>query len=469
LSIAADKEAIRLALRHGATVNELRLVLLRNRDSNTGGSLAATVDLIAAVEGTSDDEEATDNPASKASDWRRQIVSAKDLCTRRFKKLHYVVPGLFTEGVTLLASRPKLGKSWLLLQITTAVATGTITLAPPPDGESPPKGRALYLALEDNERRLQRRMTKFYGSQPETWPAHWEVVTEWRRLDQGGLDDLREWCRSAPNPTVIGIDTLKRVRAPKGARQTDYDADYETCQGLLELAAEFAGLAILVTTHDRKMEAEDPSDTVNGTLALTGGVDAIAVMKRKAGAVTLYIEGRDLEDRVEKAISFDKETWRRSIMGNAAGVRRSGERHRVLVALTDAPDGMSVIEITTAASMVSRGATDKLLFNMVRDGEVARVKRGIYALPGVSNNTGKNGKKVRSEPSILKNQWDKPSSPDVTVLTVCSGHSYKKAEVAARVEATTILAEPDDGLAIPEFLRRTPVAATKAGEGEALR
>jgi hypothetical protein len=305
------------------------------------------------------------------------------------------------------------------------------------------------------KRRLQRRMTKFYGSQRETWPADWEVVTKWRRLDQGGLDDLREWCRYAPNPTVIAIDTLKRVRKP----------------------------AILVATHDRKMDAEDPFDTVSGTLGLTGGVDAIALMKRKAGAVTLYIEGRDLEDQIEKAISFDKETCRWSVLGNAAEVHRSSERHRVLAALAAAPDGMSVTEITAAASMVSRGATDKLLFNMVRDGEVARVKRGVYALPGIalSKNTGKKGKKVRSELSTLKNQEDKPSSPDLTALTVCSEHSSEKSEVAARVETTTIMAEPDDGLAIPEFLRRTPeqetappirvvdLAATKAGKGEALR
>jgi hypothetical protein len=440
--------------------------------------------MAAAVEGESEDEEATDHPASRAktSDWRHQIVSAKDLCTRSFKKLHYVVPGLFTEGVTLLASRPKLGKSWLLLQITTAVATGTITLAPPPDGESPPKGRTLYLALEDNERRLQRRMTKFYGSQRERWPADWEVVTKWRRFDQGGLDDLREWCRSGPNPTVIAVDTLKRVRPPKRMGQTDYDADYEACQGLLDLAAEFPGLAILVATHDRKMDAEDPFDTVSGTLGLTGGVDAIAVMKRKAGAVTLYIEGRDLEDQVEKAISFDKETCRWSILGNAAEVQRSGERHRVLAALAAAPDGMSVTEITAAASMVSRGATDKLLFNMVRDGEVARVKRGVYALPGISlsKNTSKNGKKVRSELSTLKNQEDKSSSPDLTVLTACPQHTSEKSEATPRVGATALMAEPDDGLSIPEFLRRAPkrepappiginLAATKAGEGEALR
>jgi hypothetical protein len=278
--------------------------------------------MVAANEDKGADPDTTDAPRNEKQvkvdhKWREYVVTAKDLCSRRFHDLRYIVPGLFPEGVTLLASRPKLGKSWLLLQITTAVASGTITLVAPLQGESVPKGRVLYLALEDNERRLQRRMTKYYGAQREQWPANWEAVTQWRRLDKGGLDDLRDWCRSRPDPTLIAIDTLKRVRPPKGKGQSDYDADYEACQGLLELVAEFPGLAVLVACHDRKMDADDVFDTVSGTLGLTGGVDNIAVLKRKAGAVTLHIEGRDLEDQIEKAIFFDRETCRWSILGEA--------------------------------------------------------------------------------------------------------------------------------------------------------
>jgi hypothetical protein len=232
---------------------------------------------------------------------------------------------------------------------------------------------------------------------------------------------------------------LKKVRPPRGRSQNDYDADYESCRGLQELAAEF-GLAIIVAHHDRKMDAEDPFDTVSGTLGLTGGVDAIAVMKRKAGGVTLYIEGRDLPDDVEKAISFDRETCRWIILGEAADVQRSSERQRVLNALANAPDGMNVSEINAAASMVSRGATDKILHHMLRDGEVTRVKRGIYALPSVSmsESTGKIGKKVRSELSTLKNQGDKLRSPNLTDLTAPPQHS-----------------PADDWPELPECLRRT--------------
>jgi AAA domain len=383
-----------------------------------------------------------------AADWRAELIDPHYLYDQQFPDLRYVVEGLFAEGVNLLASRPKLGESWLLLQIGHAASKGVSTLVPT---DNPVFGDVLYLALEDSPRRLRRRLQKFCGTNKEAWPQRLKLVTRWRRLGQGGLDDLREWCRSVEKPVLILIDVLKMVRAPRGRQQSDYDADYESCRGLKELAAEFQGLTIIVAHHDRKMDSDDVFDTVSGTLGLTGGVDAIAVMKRKAGAVTLHIEGRDLPEDIEKAIRFDRDTCRWTILGDATEVQRSSERQRVLTTLSTALEGMSVTEIASAASMTSRGATDKLLFHMLRDGEVSRVRRGIYALHGVamSKNTGKIGKKGRSALSTLKDQEDKPQSPNLTDLTASLHQS--PADGGARSYA-----EPDDGLGIPEFLQRGP-------------
>ena len=149
----------------------------------------------------------------------------------------------------------------------------------------------------------------------------------------------------------------------------------------MELAEEFPGLSIMVAHHDRKMEAEDVFDTVSGTLGLTGGVDTIAILKRSAKGVTLYVEGRDLVDAVEKAVNFDRETCRWVILGEAAEVHRSDERKKVLTALADLPDGLAVSEIQVAAELGTRGAADMLLSRMVQHGEIIRAGRGRYSLP----------------------------------------------------------------------------------------
>jgi hypothetical protein len=247
------------------------------------------------------------------------------------------------------------------------------------------------------------------------------TVTDWERLDQGGLEAIEAWCNSVGKPTLIMIDTLKKVRPPKKTGQSDYDADYEASQGLQRLAGTLS-VAIIVAHHDRKMDAEDVFDTVSGTLGLTGGVDTIAVMKRRAGVVTLYVEGRDLAEQVEKAISFDRESCRWMVLGEAAEIQRSTERSRVHAVLATAPDGMTSAEIAAAAGLKGRNAADLLLSRMVQDGEIERVKRGLYGRIGTRANLSaeqqrQNGQKDRSKLKPLKSQEHSQRSVDLSDLS----------------------------------------------------
>src|SRR6266545_5096200 len=50
-----------------------------------------------------------------ARSWRAHVADAKNLRSRQFAPIQHIVPGLIPDGLTLLASRPKLGKSWLVL------------------------------------------------------------------------------------------------------------------------------------------------------------------------------------------------------------------------------------------------------------------------------------------------------------------------------------------------------------------
>ena len=375
--------------------------------------------------------------------WHRELIKAQELCDQHFPDIKYAVQGLFPEGITLLASRPKLGKSWLLLQIGSAIASGTITLAA--SGTTPCPSDVLYLALEDNPRRLQRRMTKYFGDCRENWPLRLHFATKWERLNQGGLEALREWCESVEQPSLVMIDTLKKIRPPKRSGQTDYDADYEACQGLQELAGEF-GMAVFVAHHDRKMDAEDVFDTVSGTLGLIGGVDTVAILKRKASAITLHIEGRDLVETIEKAMTFDRETCRWAILGDAVEVQRSSERARVLSVLKGALNGLYVSEIVARTSLTSRGAADKLLGRMLEDGDVERLKRGLYALPGAAPMSQEEMReKVRSQRIPLKEQEDKMQSPNLPHLPHADG-----TDGSLSIDATHKTSWPD----LPDFLDR---------------
>ena len=175
------------------------------------------------------------------------------------------------------------------------------------------------------------------------------LATSWRRLDKGGVDDIAEWIDSVPEPRLVVLDTLAGVRPIRTTQ--GYTEDYESLATLHRLANE-RGVAIPVLHHTRKMEAEDPLDTVSGTLGLAGCADTVLVLNRSSKGTTLYVRGRDIEE-AEHAISFDKQSCRWTILGNASDVQRSNERGRILAVLEEATELLGPQDLTDMTGMPS--------------------------------------------------------------------------------------------------------------------
>jgi hypothetical protein len=352
-----------------------------------------------------DEDRQQKQPAPPAEPpWKLGSFTGEQLRVMTFPPTSFLVEDLIpTEGLTLLCSKPKFGKSWLVYDLCIGCTMNRIIL-----GEiMPAQGDVLYLALEDSRRRLQRRMSKLLPAGT-PWPANLTLKTEWRRLHEGGLDDISAWhAHSKGNggkPILVVIDVLAKVRKPTGNKQL-YEADYEALTGLTQLAGEL-GLAIVVVHHTRKMASDDLMETVSGSFGISGAADTILVLAKKASGTVLDVRGRDVDSR-ELAIEFSKESCRWRILGTATEVHLSDQRGRVLAALEDADEGLAIAEIVVAAQLRNRNAADLLLFKMVKDSAIERVKRGVYGLRGTvaklaAKNTGKSGKKERSAGQVTE-------------------------------------------------------------------
>jgi len=110
-------------------------------------------------------------------------------------------------------------------------------------------------------------------------------------------------------------------------------------------------------------------------------------------------------------------------LGDAAEVQRSAERSKVLSALAKAPEGLSTSEIIGVAGLGSRNAADLLLSRMAEVGEVERVKRGVYGLPGTrANLSSKKERQIdRQKPKPLKLQEDKHLSVNLSDVSKQTG------------------------------------------------
>lgn len=314
--------------------------------------------------------------AKTVTPWQSRGMDAATLWRAEFPPVRYLIEGVLPEGLTLLAGKPKLGKSWLTLDMALAVATGGNVL-----GKATEAGDVLFLALEDNKRRLQARMKRLFGHFNPPDLSRMLVATDWAKAGDGCVEDIRSWSESVAAPRLVVIDTLGCIRGAADGKQSAYQDDVAALRPLHALANE-KGFAIVVVHHVRKMEAEDPLDQVSGTTGLAGTADTILVLDRRADTgLTLRGRGRDLENEIDLAMNFDRETCRFSIRGDANEVKRSTERSLILSALKGAPDGMSPQEVAAETGM-NRSNVKVLLPKMVKAGEAMKAKgRGCYLHP----------------------------------------------------------------------------------------
>ena len=210
-----------------------------------------------------------------------------------------VIEGLLYSGTYLFAGSPKIGKSFLMAQIGYHVAMGI------PLWDYPVrKGDVLYLALEDDYSRLQRRLNQMFGVETVDG-LHFAIQS--RTLEDGLVEQMEGFIKKHPDTRLIIIDTFQKVREV-GNESYSYSMDYQNIAALKGVS-DAHNLSIVIVHHTRKMEASDQIDMVSGTTALVGAADGTLLLKKKQRTDTeakLLIVGRDQEDQ-ELTLEFNRE------------------------------------------------------------------------------------------------------------------------------------------------------------------
>lgn len=210
--------------------------------------------------------------------------------------------GLIVEGLTLLCGASKIGKSWLVLQMCAAVATGTPFL-----GRQTDPGNVLYCAFEDGERRLQARMKKQDSAPGDNMQFQTEIIS----LDGGLLNALDGWILNNADARLIVIDTLQMIRGRTPGRANAYSEDYAVMRQLKAFADKHRVAVVLVHHLNKLRDVDDPFDKISGSTGLMGAADATVLMMRKRGEddATIIFTGREIHGPDFK-IRFEDCRWK---------------------------------------------------------------------------------------------------------------------------------------------------------------
>lgn len=225
-------------------------------------------------------------------------VAASELpCTRigAIERLpeaeRWLVDGLLSSAsITVLASAPKAGKTWVALAVATAVASGTAALG---RFLAQSSGSVLLFPAEDDPRAVRERIESLCQGQQlnvDELPIH--VIT----AHSLRLDDLEDRTRlerliTRLRPKLLVLDPL--VRLHSGAES--YVGHIAELFGYLrELQRRFQ-VAVLVTHHLSKSRSSNaqPGSAMRGSGDIHAAYDhGVALERRKDGSVILSVEHR---------------------------------------------------------------------------------------------------------------------------------------------------------------------------------
>ena len=246
--------------------------------------------------------EEIENPEEKLEEMYRRMrrmadprylhtVSMTELFQTPYKSRPPIIEGLLYAGAYILAGAPKIGKSFLVAQIAYHVSTGKKLWE-----YKAHQGTVLYLALEDDFQRIQRRMFKMYGVE-DTPYLHFAVAAG--KIGNGLDEQLANFVQEHPDTKLIVIDTMQKIRE-LGGEAYSYASDYEII-GKLKEFSDRCGICVLTVHHTRKQPSGDAFEMISGTTGLLGCADGALLMrkeKRTALEATVDVVGRDQQDQI---------------------------------------------------------------------------------------------------------------------------------------------------------------------------
>lgn len=238
-----------------------------------------------------------------------KYATAKSLQDKDLPPITFYVDSLIPQGLTLICSLPKIGKSWMALDLCLSISRGIPFL-----GFKTLKTGCLYLALEDSEHRLKSRLNKVLDG--ETAPDNFIYATRCDDIENGLINEIKSIIKKEPYIKVIVIDTLQKVRSDYNGKN-NYANDYKEVGTIKDFADE-NGLAVILIHHLKKGNDNDIFGKVSGTNGITGTADTTIVLdkqNRYDKETILSITGRDV-DQNQYILNFNKESCKWQIISS---------------------------------------------------------------------------------------------------------------------------------------------------------
>lgn len=283
---------------------------------------------------------------------------------------------LLKSSISILAGKPKAGKTTLARQLAYCVATGANFL-----GFKTLKGSVIYLALEEKRNEVKKHFVAMGATGDEDIHIHAAAAPKDALVQLTTLIDIHR-------PTLVIIDPL--FRFTRVANSNDYSEVTNALENVVALARETEAHILLV--HHMGKSDRDGADGILGSTAIFGAVDAALLMNRNENYRSLKSVQRYGTDIEERILDFDQNTrmmtlgaekteivdikFGEAILSFLSKKKRSCTQTEIFEALT----GNKAVKIAALRSLVEDGRVKK-------DGDGKKGKAFQYSISSINEDS----------------------------------------------------------------------------------
>lgn len=301
--------------------------------------------------------------------------NANEIYTTQYPDIAWIVPGLLPSGMALIGGRPKVGKSWFTMQIAQCMGDKVHLL-----DQEVMRGKVLYLALEDSERRLKQRMEMQRWSEKSRKNVEFVMLEEFRQ--KIGFLHINDNAKKLYQLVEKGkylmtvIDSFNV--AFMGLRNVDDNPQVTAAMKPLQQYSGSNNILTYIIDHHNKLSisngtSQSPIDNIQNSTAKSSISDtALGVYKLEQGRIRLMATGRDFKE-VDMKLRTD-ENMHYQLDGHG---KLTDKEEDVFDVLAQSHAEMKLAEIADILNIPKSRASERIM-KLMDAGLIDKSKYGVY-------------------------------------------------------------------------------------------
>lgn len=225
------------------------------------------------------------------------VVDVSELQDKTLPPMKWLIDDLLpVGGVVMLSAKPKMGKSFLAIQLALSVASGGDFL-----GFQARKNEVLYIDLETSQRSMKNRISMMTENAPRgLYLMTPQEVFEFGNIGNGFEAQVNYFLESHKGVKLVIVDTYGLIQGTRTANQNIYRQEYAEISHLNSWARKKGFTLVLIHHQNKQDDYSNPVQGISGSTGITGGLQAYYILSKRDytdKTTKLTIGGKEIAER----------------------------------------------------------------------------------------------------------------------------------------------------------------------------